>query len=78
MKKTLFTLLTIFGTLFSLLSIVTTFGVVSAYIERTQHGAGLMFADVEVLAGLAITFLLISIICFWSASKIKKSRSSEN
>lgn len=71
--KILISFLIIFGVLFSVLTIVATFGVVSAYIERTQHGAGLMFADVEILAGLAIIFLLISIICFWSASKFKKA-----
>jgi hypothetical protein len=75
--KILIFFLIILGVLFSVLTIVATFGVVSAYIERTQHSAGLMFADVEVLAALAIIFLLFSVICFWTAAKIKKSRSSE-
>jgi hypothetical protein len=76
--KILISFLIIFGVLFTLLTIVATFGTVSAYVERTNYGPGLMFADVEVLAGLAIIFLLISIICFWSASKIKKSGSLKN
>ena len=78
MKKTFFALLMVLGVLFTVLTIITTFGVVAAYIERTQHGAGLMFADVEILAGLTILFLIASIICFWIASKIKKNSSPVN
>jgi len=78
MKNTISTLLTILGGLFSILTIISTFATLTAFAERSTHGAGLMFADVEIFIGLTLVFLTAGIICFWTASKIRKSSSTKS
>jgi hypothetical protein len=78
MKKTISTILIIVGALFSILTVVSAFGALTSLAERLTHGAGLMFADVEILIGLTLIFLTAGIICFWIASKIKKISSTKS
>ena len=54
MKKTFSILLIIFGVLFTWLTFIAILGKVYSPIERTHHGAGLLFADVETFIALAI------------------------
>jgi hypothetical protein len=75
MKKTISILLSIFGVLFSILTVVSAFGALTSLAERSTHGAGLMFADVEIFIGLTLIFLTSGIICFWIAAKFRKSQS---
>jgi len=73
MKKLISILLRIFGVLFSIIAIVSAFAALTSLLERSKHGSGLMFADVEIFTGITIIFLTASIICFWTAVKIKKN-----
>jgi hypothetical protein len=78
MKNTSSTLLTIFGVIFSIIAVISAFGALTSFAERTTHGAGLMFADVEIFIGLTLVFITAGIICFWIAAKIRKSSSAKN
>jgi hypothetical protein len=73
MKKIISTLLTIFGVLFSIIAVISAFWALTSLAERSTHGAGLMFADVEIFIGLTLIFLTAGIICFWIAAKTRKS-----
>jgi len=73
MKKTITTLLTILGILFSIIAVISAFGALTSLAERSEHSAGLMFADVEIFVGITLIFLTAGIICFWIAAKIKKN-----
>lgn len=68
-------LLNIFGVLSLLIALV--FGILSlsAYLERTKYGPGLMFADVEFFGLIAIIFLLFGFIFLFISRKIRKSNS---
>ena len=78
MKKTISTLLTILGILFSIIAVISAFGALTSLAERSKHGAGLMFADVEIFIGLTLIFLTAGIICFWIAAKIRKIASAKS
>ena len=78
MKKTIFTLLIIFGLLFSIIALISAVGILLSLAERSNYGAGLLFADVEIFIALALIFLAMAIICFWTALKIRKSSSANN
>jgi len=58
--------------LFSIIAIISAVGVLLSLAERSNYGAGLMFADVEIFIGLTLIFLSTGIICFGIAAKIKK------
>jgi len=78
MKKTIFTLLIIFGALFSIIALISAVGVLLSLAERSNYGTGLMFADVEIFLGLTIIFLTAGIICIWIAAKIKKDSTAKS
>jgi|WetSurMetagenome_2_1015567.scaffolds.fasta_scaffold86190_2 hypothetical protein len=78
MKKTTSTLLTIFGVLFSIIAVISAFWALTSLAERYSHGAGLMFADVEIFIVLTLIFLTAGIICFWIAAKIRKNSSTKS
>lgn len=65
--------LNIFGVLSLLIALV--FGILSlsAYLERTKYGSGLMFAGVEFFGLIAIIFLLFGFVFLFISRKIKKS-----
>lgn len=65
--------LNIFGVLSLLIALI--FGILSlsAYLERTKYGPGLMFADVEFFGLIAIFSLLFGIVFLFISRKIKKS-----
>jgi len=78
MKKTISTLLTIFGMFFSILTTVSAFGALTSFAERSTHGTGLMFADVEIFIGLTLICLTAGIMCFGIATKIRKNSSAKS
>jgi len=78
MKNTISTLLTIFGVIFSIIAVISAFGALTSLAERSSHGAGLMFADVEIFIGLTLIFLTAGIISFWIAVKIRKYSSEKS
>jgi hypothetical protein len=71
MKKTFSLLLKIFGFLFICAALLGTLGTVNAYIERAQHGAGLMFADAEIFILLTLVFSVLGFVCLWIGKKLK-------
>ncbi len=71
MKKTFSLFLKIFGFLFICAALIGALNTVNAYIERAQHGAGLMFADAETFLLLTIVFLLLGLGCLWIGKKLK-------
>jgi hypothetical protein len=71
MKKTFLVTLKIFGVLFIGIALLCAWGALNAFVERAQHGAGLMFADAEIFALLTIVFSLLGFVCLWIGKKFK-------
>lgn len=71
MKKTFSLILKFFGILFIGISLLCAWATFSAYLERSQHGAGLMFADAEIILLLTVAFLLPGIVCLWIKKRLK-------
>ena len=71
MKKAFFIILKVSGILFISLALLCGWGALTAYLERAQHGAGLMFADAEIFLLLTILFLLLGIVSLWIAKRFK-------
>jgi len=47
----------------------------NAFLERINHGSGLMFADAEIFLGLMLFFLFAGVLCFWIEKRIKSLKS---
>jgi cell division protein FtsX len=71
MKKIFALLLKILGVLFVGIALLCAWGALNAFLERAQHGAGLMFADAEIFLLLTIVFLLLGVVCIWIGTKLK-------
>jgi len=71
MKKIFALLLKILGVLFVGIALLCAWGTLNAFVERAQHGAGLMFADAEIFLLLTIVFLLLGVVCIWIGTKLK-------
>jgi cell division protein FtsX len=71
MKNTFSLVLRISGIFLISIALLCAWGALNAYLERAQHGAGLMFADAEIFLLLTITFLLLGIVCLWVGKKLK-------
>jgi hypothetical protein len=71
MKKTFSVILKTLGVI--LISIAVAFGWASlnSFMERINHGSGLMFADAEIFLVLMLFFLFAGILCFWIIKKLK-------
>ena len=71
MKKTFSVILKTLGVI--LISIAVAFGWASlnSFMERINHGSGLMFADAEIFLVLMLFFLFAGILCFWIVKKTK-------
>ena len=72
MKKTFSVILKTLGVI--LISIAVAFGWASlnSFMERINHGSGLMFADAEIFLVLMLFFLFAGILCFWIDQKNKR------
>jgi succinate dehydrogenase hydrophobic anchor subunit len=75
MKKTISTILKIIAILFLIIALLFAWAAFNSFLERTNHGAGLMFADVEILVFLTLLFLMLSIVLIWISKKIIKTNS---
>lgn len=73
MKKTISLLVIIPGILFIILALISGMSALSAYLERAEHGAGLMFADAEIFLFITIAFLCLGLMCLWIGKKLKQS-----
>jgi len=71
MKKIFLLLLKILGVLFISIAVLCAWGALNSFLERSQHGTGLMFADAEIFSLLTVVFLIIGFICLWFGKKIK-------
>jgi succinate dehydrogenase hydrophobic anchor subunit len=78
MKKTITTIIKSIAVLFLIIALLFAWASLNAFIERTNHGAGLMFADVEIFVILTLFFLFIGILCFWVVKKIKRHKNKMN
>ena len=71
MKKTFSLLLKITGVLFIVIAVLCAWGALNSFLERSQHGTGLMFADAEIFTILTVVFLILGFIFLWAGKKIK-------
>ncbi len=66
-------LLTGVGALLVLLGVLSAVGSLVALVDRARFGRGIMFADVEVLAILAVVCAVPGVAALWAGSKLAKS-----
>lgn len=72
MKKSISALLKTFGVILISMALVAGWASFNSFMERINHGSGLMFADAEILLVLMLVFLFVGILCFWIERRIKK------
>ena len=70
MKKNISVLLKTFGVIFISLAVVLGWAAFNSFMERINHGSGLMFADAEIFLVLMLFFLFLGILCFWLEKRI--------
>jgi cell division protein FtsX len=70
MKKSISVLLKTSGVIFISLAVVLGWASFNSFIERINHGSGLMFSDVEIFAILFLIFLVAGIFCVWIEKKL--------
>jgi len=70
MKKNISVLLKTFGVIFISLAVVLGWASFNSFIERLNHGSGLMFADAEIFVVLMLFVLFLGILCFWLEKRI--------
>ena len=75
MKKSISVLLKTLGVMFISLAAISGWASLNSFIERINHGSGLMFADAEIFLVLTLFFLFIGIVFFWIERKLKKTDS---
>jgi hypothetical protein len=73
MKKSISVILKTFGVIFISLAAVLGWASFNSFIERINHGSGLMFADAESFMILFMIFLAAGIFCFWIEKKFNKT-----
>jgi cell division protein FtsX len=71
MKKSISALLKTFGVILISMALVAGWASFNSFLERINHGSGLMFADAEVLLVLMLFFLSIGMLCFLIERKLK-------
>lgn len=71
MKKSISALLKTFGVILISMALVAGWASFNSFMERINHGSGLMFADAEILLVLMLFFLFIGMLCFWIERKLK-------
>lgn len=72
MKKIISIICIILGAFCCLAAFIAAGFSITALLERSQHGRGIMFADVEFLALAALAFLLPGIALLFAGRKLKK------
>lgn len=77
MKKSFSAILKTLGVIFISMALVVGWAWFNSFMERKNHGSGLMFADAEILLVLMLFFLFIGILCFWIERKQKKTNSHD-
>ena len=72
MKQIFSSGLLIVGGVLLLISALTGILALSAFIQRTAHGAGLLFADVEIFVLVAFATLIFGVVMIVIGRKIKR------
>ncbi|MCU0343313.1 MAG: hypothetical protein MUF28_05775 [Ignavibacterium sp.] len=70
MKKTYSVILKTLGVIFISIAVVFAWACFNSFMERINHGSGLMFADAEIFLVLFLIFLAAGIFCFWIEKKL--------
>ena len=76
MNKIIYIVVKLFGIISLFFTVLFAFLTLSALMDRINNGPGIMFADVELLLIITILFLLLSIIIFFTAKRIKNGNQS--
>lgn len=78
MRKTLVSILTLLGAVSLLVSLMSAYYAVISFLERSNNGAGLMWADVEIFSAITIFFIIVGSAALWISYRIKKRPPPEN
>ena len=70
MKKSISVILKTFGVIFISIAVLFAWASFNSFMERINHGSGLMFADAEIFLVLMLIFLIAGILCFWIEKKL--------
>ena len=73
MKKSISVILKTIGVIFISIAVLFAWASFNSFMERINHGAGLMFADAEILFVLALFFSIAGILLFWIERKFYKT-----
>jgi len=73
MKKSISVILKTFGVIFISFAVLFALASFNSFMERINHGAGLMFADAEIFLVLMLIFLIAGIFLFWIERKFYKT-----
>jgi len=71
MKKTFSVILKTLGVILISIAVIFGWAAFNSFMERINHGSGLMFADAEIFLVLMLFFLFAGILCFWIIKKLK-------
>ena len=70
MKKIYTVILKTLGVVFISVAVVFAWACFNSFMERINHGPGLMFADAEIFLVLFLIFLAVGIFCFRIEKKL--------
>jgi len=73
MKRMISIGLWIVGGLLLLIALVSGGVSVLSLVERSQHGPGLMFADVEIFGSIALIAVVLGVATFFAAKRLSTS-----
>lgn len=71
-KKSISVILKTFGVVFISIVVLFAWASFNSFMERINHGTGLMFADAEIFLFLMLFFLIAGILFFWIERKLYK------
>jgi len=74
-EKTVASLLAALAILSFIMAAIAAFFAVTAFIDRSKYGAGLMLADAEIFSMTAVFFIVAGLLCLWVSRRIKKNPS---
>jgi sorbitol-specific phosphotransferase system component IIC len=78
MRKTLTSILTFTGIISLVISLMSGYYAVIAFIDRSRYGPGLFFADVEIFTAITLFFLISGSVALYVSYRIKKNSPPEN
>jgi hypothetical protein len=73
MRKTLVSILTLLGAVSLLVSLMSAYYAVISFLDRSNNGSGLIWADVEIFSAITIFFIIIGSAALWTSYRIKRN-----